>query len=114
MNTLQGIELGRALRDQGMESVETNSGEWKHIVRGLGETWMARQSVNTTFTGEDIRMFVQSMGVPQPHHPNAWGAVIGGIIRRALKVKDIEVVGIRGSNNPTSHARRVVVYRKSV
>jgi hypothetical protein len=114
MNTLQGIELGRALRDQGMESVEANSGEWKHVVRGLGETWLAWQSVNTTFTGEDIRMFVQSMGVSRPHHPNAWGAVIGGIVRRALKAKTIEVVGIRGSSDPISHARRVVVYRKSV
>ena len=114
MNILEGLKLGRVLRDQGMELAETNSGEWKDIVREAGEAWLAHQSVQTMFSGEEIRLFLQEHGVEPPHHPNAWGAVIGGIVRRALKAKTIEVVGIRSSTDPIAHATKAVVYRKLI
>lgn len=112
MNILEGLRLGRALRDQGMESAKANSGEWKDIVREAGEAWLAHQPVQTMFSGEEIRLYLQAYGIEQPHHPNAWGAVIGGIVRRALKAKTIEIVGIRSSTDPIAHATKAVVYRK--
>ena len=112
MNNIFGVELGRALRDQGMKAVEANSGEWKHLTRSAAEAFIAYQKVGASFSGEDIRLTLQDQGIEQPHHPNAWGAVLGGVIRRELKSGKIAIVGIRSSVDPVSHATKAIMYRK--
>jgi hypothetical protein len=112
MNSLQGVEQGRALRDEGMESVADNSGSWKYSARSLAKLWLTMQPLRTVFSGEQIRAALKKGGLEEPHHHNAWSSVIGSLIREALAEGIIEVVGIRSSSSAAAHARKVVVYRK--
>lgn len=50
----------------------------------------------------------RSIGLPEPHHPNAWGAVI----HAAAKLGLIEQVGFARSKLPSARARIVGVWKR--
>jgi hypothetical protein len=108
---LFGSELGRKLRDEGMEQVQQNAGEWRDVMRQHLDTWINKTPSGAIFIGEDIRLELQNMGVEEPHHPNAWSAVIGGRIRQCLKSGRIQVHGLKTGSDPKAHARRMIAYR---
>ena len=105
-------ELGRTLRDEGMELVEENSGFWKDKAKEKIDFWFRSQPINKLFVGEDIRLELESLGLEQPHNHNAWSAVIGGRVRQWLKSNEIEVYGLQAGKDPKAHARRMITYRK--
>ena len=105
-------ELGRTLRDEGMELVEENSGAWKYVAKDKIEDWFELQPIDTFFVGEDIRLHLEKNGIEPPHHHNAWSAVIGGKVRQWLKYGEIEVYGLQAGKDPKAHARRMITYRK--
>ena len=84
---LFGSTLGQILRDEGMAQVQDNAGEWRDLTRQRADEWIKSMPAGTIFTGEDIRLDLQDAGLEEPHHPNAWSAVIGGRIRVWLKSK---------------------------
>jgi hypothetical protein len=51
---------------------------------------------------EDIRENLRSSGFPEPHHPNAWGALIMAACKREMLVKTGKY---RASRAPRSHGR---------
>ena len=71
---------GRAARDEGMNRVEANSGEWKERARALIE----RIPSGFEGTGEAYKLECRKMGLEEPHHYNAWGPVIGWAAKRGL------------------------------
>ena len=111
-NEQYGVELGRALRDEGMALVEENSGLWKEIAKGQIEGWFEIQPVDTLFVGEDIRLLLEKNGIEAPHHHNAWSAVIGGKVRQWFKSNQIEIYGLQAGKDPKAHARRMITYKK--
>ena len=93
------IEKGRHLRDEGIERVEVQafSGAVAGVVRGLGGMHV---------TGEDIRRICTDRGVT-PHHSNAWGGVVSGLVR----VGRLRATGeYRQMEDTKSHARETKVY----
>ena len=106
-----GSALGRRLRDEGMEQVQHNAGEWRDATRRYLEIWINETPAGTIFTGEDIRLELQDVGVDEPHHPNAWSAVIGGRIRQWLKSGRIQIDGWKTGSDPKAHARRMMAYK---
>jgi hypothetical protein len=93
------VDKGRHLRDEAIERVEVQafSGAVAGVVRGLGGMHV---------TGEDIRRICTDRGVT-PHHSNAWGGVISGLVR----VGQLRATGeYRQMADTRSHARETKVY----
>ena len=93
------IEKSRRLRDEGIERVEkpTFSETVAEVVRGLDGMHV---------TGEDIRRICTDRGVT-PHHSNAWGGVISGLVRMG----QLRATGeYRQMADTRSHARETKVY----
>jgi len=113
MNQLSILfDLGRRLRDKGMAQVEENSVPWRDHCKTALNDWFANAPSGVSFTGEDLRLSLQSSGIEEPHHPNAWSAVVGGKVRQWLKAGAIVEAGMEHSKDPKAHARRVMSYIK--
>lgn len=113
MNQLSILfDLGRRLRDKGMRQVEENAVPWRDHCKNALNDWFAAAPSGALFTGEDLRLKLQSSGLGEPHHPNAWSAVVGGKVRQWLKSGAIVEAGLEHSKDPKAHARRVMSYIK--
>tara|TARA_R110000868_G_scaffold19297_2_gene83095 strand:- start:10587 stop:10886 length:300 start_codon:yes stop_codon:yes gene_type:complete len=97
---------GEAGRDEGIGRVLDNAGTWKHRSRNL--VMNTDELTGRLMTGEDIRLYV-SQRVGSPHHHNAWGGLIMGLVKRKRLV-EVDRVKMR---DPRSHARKTPVYRVS-
>ncbi len=104
-------KTGGQLRDEGMDRAASNSGDWKEAAKDSIYWWFRLLPPGMVFMGEDIRFAVRGR-VGEPHHHNAWSAVIGGRVRRWLKQGLIEVVGYAPCRDKTTHAHIVRQYRK--
>ena len=93
-------------RDKALEQIVTKAGEY--VPQALRQIrYLFQDRPEWEATGEDIRLLVEKV-IGQPHHPNAWGA----IIRMALKEGIISRTGEwRQMRTPKSHARQTPVYR---
>ena len=92
-----------AARDNGLSLVEKNSGKWSLVAL----THFKRLPNKIEATGEDIKVWLISGGLPEPHHHNAWGAFIMGLVRSNLLVSTGQT---RQMKTRKSHARRNPVY----
>ena len=90
---------GRRLRDAGMESVVHE--DFSAAVSGVVSQLRGRE-----LTGEDIRRECGKLGI-EPHHLNAWGGVIHGLVRRNV----LEHIGYKQAQGVVSHAREIRIYR---
>jgi len=90
------------LKLDGMETVYTRSSEeWKAHVSKV----IAKIPRGTLVTGEDIRLRCKL----QPHHPNAWGAIINAHVQRKLLVSTGRY---KKPVSPKSHARMIQIYKR--
>ena len=93
-------------RDASLEQVLENAGEhWREqaldIFRNLPS--------GSRMTGEDLRLLCQEQNV-KPHHHNAWGAFIAGLVRAGHIVPTGKYQPMRSRG---SHARETKVYAKA-
>ena len=96
---------GEKLRDQGIKQVSSNNENWMEQALKVAQLF-ALCMKREPFTGEDVRYACQ--WIPQPKHPNAWGALINTLIKRKI----IEPTGEhRPMKDRVSHARSTPVYR---
>ena len=78
---------GLERKEAGQALVMDNQREhWKRCV-SMVISDLAR--VGVTFTGDNVRQVAAAKNVPEPHHPNAWGAAISA----AAKAKRIRKTG---------------------
>ena len=101
---------GEKLRDEGISRVTASNGAWSdELFRFFAEVWLPIQAPGFEFIGEAFRRDALAVGLPQPTHPNAWGALFSRISRSGLVVDTGRTAKMEA---PDSHARRSPVYRK--
>lgn len=102
MTDQQDLFGAKVARDEALNRVGDNTGRWMH------KALLAVSNLESGahLTGEDIRLQVRDR-VGNPHHHNAWGALIKAAIRADL----IKPTGKhRAMQTVKSHARRTPVY----
>ncbi len=92
-------------RDEGIARVESNNVAWGLEARArlrfiLSEPW--------TGIGEELRLMLTGGGLPQPRHPNCWGALIKWCVSEGLLIPTGET---RNTRDMPSHACYTKVYR---
>ena len=99
------MTVGEQLRDKGMAAVlDAQRAEWRNLYRALAAQFIARQATGTSFIGEAIRLFAIENGMPQPLHPNAWGAMARTVLNEWLESRIIIQSGIAKSRSKRAHA----------
>jgi hypothetical protein len=93
-------------RDVSLERVLENAGEhWREQALGIFRNLPS----GSRMTGEDLRLLCQEQNV-KPHHHNAWGAFIAGLVRAGHIVPTGKYQPMRSRG---SHARETKVYAKA-
>jgi len=92
---------GERLRDAGIARVSANNDSWMESALAKIERLDFDEA-----TGEDFRMLLE---LPEPKHPNAWGALTRTAISRGLIIPTGHWVKMK---DPRSHARMTPLYRK--
>lgn len=104
---------GESLRDEGIERVRRGTPPmWHAMYTSLAAKLFLSLPVGATFSGEDLRLHALAEGLPEPHHPNVWGAAASGYIRAVLHCKMAEPGGTAKATSAKSHAHHYRVYRK--
>jgi|ETNvirnome_2_130_1030620.scaffolds.fasta_scaffold02234_14 hypothetical protein len=97
-------EWTKAERDKAMAKVTVNAGPWKDIAKAA----LDHLPPDARMTGEDIRLYMmRHLGVPPPHHHNAWGPLIKSGINKGLLVQ----IDWQTTKTRISHARNTPVYQ---
>lgn len=99
----QDMFAAKLARDDALKRVESNAGAW--MGRALVAVTLLKRG--KLMTGEDIRVSIVKY-VGEPHHHNAWGAMVKNAIEQNLIVPTEEW---RHMKLPQSHARKSPVYR---
>tara|TARA_R110000824_G_scaffold106438_3_gene251503 strand:+ start:5606 stop:5983 length:378 start_codon:yes stop_codon:yes gene_type:complete len=98
-------DSAKSLRDEGLLTVYQNAKPWFDAAfKALLE--MRSDPCLPTFTGEDLRLQIRKK-IGNPHHHNAWGALIMKAVRRGVIINTGKYVSMTA---PSSHARRNPVY----
>ena len=97
---------GQQLKEKGIKSVSEHNENWMANAIMTAKRFVYYQGLTGTFIGEDIRLACQWM--PQPKHPNAWGALINTLVKRKIIVPTGEY---RQPKDKNSHARAIQVYK---
>ena len=98
-------DIAKSRRDAGLLTVDENAKPWSDIAFEalLG---MRSETDLSTFTAEHIRLQIEKK-IGNPHHHNAWGALIMKAVKRGIIINTGEYVPMK---TPRSHARRTPVY----
>ncbi len=100
---------GELLRDEGIAKVSDNNEKWMELCVREAQRYIPPGSAfSATFTGEDIRFYLEA-SIGCPHDPHAWGALVSTLIKRKI----IKPTGeYRAMRDDSSHARKTPVYTK--
>ena len=105
MEAQRDMFSARRARDDAIESVTRNSADWMQSALVA----ISKIQRGTEVIGEDIRIMIRDK-VGDPHHHNAWGALIKSAIRNGLL---IQTDRFRQMKTTKSHARVSRIYRLS-
>lgn len=86
---------------------------WKAEVRDIAIPNITRLPPGATVTGEDVRLWALADHIRQPHHPNAWSAVIGSIMRELVKDRVLKRYGFVGASDRAAHGRMLRLYART-
>lgn len=101
MNQLTFLdESGVVLRDLGIkraaDHTESIHPGWQRLALGYVREYACRHK---QFLGEDVRLYAEKHGLPEPSHKRAWGAVMLAAVRAGV----IERIGTAPVKNATAH-----------
>jgi hypothetical protein len=89
-------------KEIGQQLVLENAGTWTDQAMYLLERFLKKTSVE--FTMDDFRSYASNVGLNEPHHPNAWGALFNHASSRNL----IRFSGnVWESTRPEAHKRLI-------
>lgn len=101
---------GQRLRDQGIKQVSGHNKQWmEKAVAQFRRKPPGIFPFQETFTGEDIRFYLEACAMVPPH-PNIVGALVRTLIARKLIVKTGRYVMPKDSS---SHGRMIQEYRRA-
>jgi hypothetical protein len=100
------MTTGAQLRDAGITLVGNNNEDWLIRSSTYFYYWL-KFVAPKEFTIEDFRIYAADKGLPEPSHPNAWGA----IPRRHKTL--IKHVGFTQSQRYLAHSRLTRTYQKA-
>lgn len=104
------LEEAIRLQKQSEAQVAGNaSAEWRDGYVSLAEAYLSGLAPKQTFIGEELRKFIEPK-IGKPHHPNAWGAMGGKMLRRWQKESRIVAIGMTKMTAKSSHARLSPLY----
>jgi hypothetical protein len=99
------VMLGASLRDAGIARVMETARPWADEAQAAFAHWLTHCATEE-FSLEQFRAWAEANGLPQPHHPNAWG----GLTKKLAPY--ITPVGFTQSTRTAAHARLTRTYRK--
>ena len=105
---------GSNLRDIGRQKVLESAALWSINTAEKLEHWLkfiTQHQKSRFFTGDDIRNHLIAIHTPEPHHPNAWSAIIGAAVKRWQKDNKIVHVGYDLSKRPSRHSAIIRIYK---
>lgn len=102
------FDAARALRerDVGIRRVIDGNPEFKQCAAA----YIDRLPYDWWGSGEDIRRGYLNTSEPKPSHPNAWGGVIMGAVRRGVLINTGKRKHMEAEK---SHGRTTDIYRKA-
>ena len=100
------MKTGAQLRDAGITLVGNHNEDWL-LKSTFKFTFWLEFVAPKEFTIEDFRIYAAANGLPEPSHPNAWGA----LSRRHRNL--IKQVGYTQSQRPLAHSRLTRTYQKA-
>lgn len=96
---------GIQARNQGAARVLDNAGDpWSEATRRIITRLAA---TGHRFTSDDVRAEAQQAGIPEPHHPNAYGAALLAAAHAGLI---IDTGRVARSERPEARGRKVAVW----
>lgn len=101
---IEGAEAARAHAD-GVSTVGDTT--WSEKAFAFTRRWVARQSIDSTFALENVRIAWEAEENPLPPNNNAWGA----IARRMVRDKIAVPAGFGQATIKSSNGRAVALYR---
>lgn len=110
----QLFQDGRQRKTAGMQKVMNSDANWSDRATQKLDDWIEFVRLNKKivyFTGENLRSHLMSLNQPEPHHPNAWSAVIGSATKRWQKHGLISHIGFEPAKRASRHAAIVRVYK---
>ena len=89
-------------KEIGQQLVLENSGSWVDQAMYLLERFI-KKTIDE-FTMDDFRSYATGIGLKEPHHPNAWGA----LFNHAARLNMIRFSGnVWESSRPEAHKRLI-------
>lgn len=99
------IAPGLQARNQGAARVLEHAGDgWQSDIRRVIYDLASRR---LEFTSDDVRAEAQQAGIPEPHHPNAYGAALLAAAHAGLI---IDTGRVARSERPEARGRKVAVW----
>jgi len=99
------FQTGDKRKKRGQMLVSANAGDWKDlaldVIRDLAQH-------HAEFTADEVRQAAQALQLPEPHHPNAWGAAMSTAARRTYIV---DTGRSRKSQQASANSRKLTIWR---
>ena len=99
MNPQIELQLGKNLRDYGLDLVEANNMSWVERIRKVAQHISNQHG---SVSADDLRRYAKKNN-DHPAHHNAWGSVFRG--------RGWLVIGRKKSTIASAHAREIMVWR---
>lgn len=111
---MSDIEQARALRDAGIQRAvdhaEAVIPRWVDRAYEILCCYLKHPDRDSqAFTSEDVRVYADGLGLPEPPHLRSWG----GVFQRASRAGLIERVGVRTARAPHVHCSVLNLWRAS-
>jgi hypothetical protein len=112
LSLFQISETGQQLKKEGMKRVRESDPAWADQANVWLRAIFKKLPKGHIFTTEELRLGCEDQGLPAPHHPNAWGSVMGAFCREMVGDGAIRHTGYESATRPEAHGRMMRVYKK--
>lgn len=100
---------GASLKKAGQQQVlENESAEWRERALYLFRVYVQHLEPGSKFAMEDVRAYMASCGLADPHHHNCWGSLPG--VAMAARIPFARTGEYRQAHSPKTHAHPVALY----
>jgi len=104
--------LGKTLAEEGQKKVIAADPAWKDQANVLLRNIFKLMPNGALFTSEALRNGLDARGMPEPHHVNAYSAVIGAFLRNLMADERVRQTGFEAATRPQAHGRMLRLYKK--